>query len=580
MMAAETLRLAWLQQWRDKGRFLSTVMTLTAILAPLLVLFGLKYGLVTNMRHELQNTPSIMEITLTTGHKFSDEELMRIRSWRETGYLQPETGALYSKISVHHCDAPPGTTTYGLLPSSPGDPDLELSGLRAPRTGEVVLTTALARELKLSRNDTVCLSAWRDGYREAQSWECRISGVLPEARNVRRCVYVPAALAAQVRDYMTAGAGIPDNAENISEARYHAIVLPGDSARTAELLCNRYTDLHPETADETSHPGIPAGTALLSAPAGIDAGVAKEMLSQANAEQTEAYMWCRPITVRAEIGGKERELQLICRDIDTQLAADTCPPPFAFCAPDEQGQGVAVLHLPCASGGSSVLTCTLLEPFSARPGQLLVPPQVLALCHMAAATPLQWDSAVGGLHRDATACYSIRLYADKPENTRALLEKLREAGIPCRAELTTIDQFLRLEKALDTLFLLLSCSGGVGALISLAMSLFNAAELHRRHYAAIRLMGAGRFSLALIPMAEAILQTAAAALLGLAVFVGLSYLISCFFTPVGSAEQLCRMEFHHALIFLLLCLSTAWVASLAAALKVLCISPSEILRES
>lgn len=579
MMAAETLRLAWLQQWRNKARLLCTVMTLTAILAPLLVLFGLKYGLVSNLRSELQNTPSTMEITLTAGHSFSKEDLARIRAWAETGYLQAETGALYSKVSVQPLGEAPAPVSYALLTSSPGDPDLELSGLKAPGPGEVVLTEALARKLGLGMGANIGLSAWRNGYQESSTWECRISGVLPEARNLSMSVYVPAAMAEQVRDYMIAGAGLPDSEESISEASYHAIVLPGESARTADLLCRRYSGLRPETAGEETHPGIPAGTLVLSAPAGIAAGVAEEMLSLARSSRTAAYPWCRPLKIRADLNGSPCEIQLICHRGEDELSADICPPPYAFCAAGKRENGTAVLHLPCA-GGDSDLSCTLTEHPDAAPGTFLLPPQVMALCHWGTSTPLHWDSRIGGLHRTNTKCYSIRLYADTPEHTRPLLEKLRAMGVPCRAELATIDQFLHLEKALDTLFLLLSCSGGAGALISLSMSLFNATELHRRQYAAVRLMGAGRFSLSLIPMAGALLQTAAAAVFSLAVFGGLSYLISRFFAPVEQGAALCRMEPQHAVLFFLLCLAAAWVASLAAAVKVLCITPSEILRES
>lgn len=579
MMAAQTLRLAWLQQWRNKARLLCTVVTLTAILAPLLVLFGLKYGLVSNLRSELQNTPSTMEITLTAGHTFSKEDMAGIRRWKETGYLQAETGALYSKVSVQPLGAAPAPISYPLLPSSPGDPDIERSGLKVPGNGEVVLTAALARKIGAGEGASIGISAWRNGYQESHTWECRVSGVLPEARNLSMSVYVPAAMAEGVRDFIIAGAGIPDSEESIHDARYHAIVLPGESAGAADLLYRSYSGLLPETAGAETHPGIPEGTPLLSAPAGIDAGVAEEMLSLARRNGAEAYLWCRPMKVCADFNGRQREIQLICHRSDADLAADVCPPPYAICAEGERENGLAVLHLPCA-GGDSDLSCTLTEHPAAAPGTLLLPPQVMALCHMGTAAPLHWDSRIGGLHRTDMNCYSIRLYADTPEHTRPLLEKLRAMGVPCRADLTTIDQFLHLEKALDTLFLLLSCSGGAGALISLSMSLFNAAELHRRHYAAVRLMGAGRLSLSLIPMAGALLQTAAAAMFSLLVFGGLSSLISHFFAPVEQGGQICRMEPRHALLFILLCLAAAWVASLAAAVKVLCITPSEILRES
>lgn len=578
MMAAETLRLAYLQMRRSPGAVVCAVLTLAAIMTPLLIIFGLKFGLVSAMRKELLQTPSTMEIRLNCGHRFTQKDIEALRSLPGVGFLIAEHGSVYSNVGIQPEGAKPSAVTYPLVPTAAGDPDLVLTGQAVPQEAEMVLTTALARALKLEPGSQAVMTVWRNGYRESMQESFKIIGVLKESCNAGKCAYVAAPVAERVRQFIEQGAGVAEAEENIPAAHYSAVVLPGESEHAAAVLKEYFADLREESAGERTHGAIPAGTRILQAPRGIAADIADSMLSMAKAADIQAYAWVPPMAATIAETGTD----VVVESLHTAEGKSfVCPPPYVFAAPGEGLPKKITLKLAAAEGKVSTVVCRVAEQEGVPAGHLLAPPQVALLCRYATEEPLNWDCTTGGLKRQNTDYYvGARIYADALEHTEPLVARLKEAGVSCRADVNTIRQFLHLEYALNMLFYILCSSGAAGAVISLGMSLFNAAELQRRNYAMVRLLGASRCDLALIPMSVALLQTLLAVVLSTAAFYAAALFIGVLFSGSATEMVLCRIEPCHLWQFLLLSLVTAWFASLAAAFKVMFISPSEIIRES
>ena len=115
---------------------------------------------------------------------------------------------------------------------------------------------------------------------------------------------------------------------------------------------------------------------------------------------------------------------------------------------------------------------------------------------------------------------------------------------------------------------------------SFALSLFNAAELHRRDYALVQLMGMGRFSLAVIPLVDALVTSFVALGMAFACYAGVGTIIGLMFSETVGGSGLCRLHPEHVVLFCGSIILLAFFASLAASVKVLLISPSEIIHES
>lgn len=63
--------LAWRDYRNDARLSACSVLALVAVIAPLLVLFGLKFGLVSSLTERLQRDPAVREIIPLGGGRFS-----------------------------------------------------------------------------------------------------------------------------------------------------------------------------------------------------------------------------------------------------------------------------------------------------------------------------------------------------------------------------------------------------------------------------------------------------------------------------------------------------------------------------
>lgn len=580
-MMGTCMRLALLQLWRDKGSTLCRVLAMAAILVPLAVLLGLKHGLVSALRENLLSDPRTLEISiLSTPEPFTEADFDTIRRRPEVGYLQPDTGSIFTHIGVH----PAGTevtgtgTPYSLIPTSAGDPVLRSGHVEVPMGETIVITQKLAEQLQLKPGDKVCLAAWRNQGRESLQKDFSVAAVLPLRCHAAAAVFAPAEYTLEVRRFLSAGNGIPGIAAELHTGSYTAVVLPpgtGEEVARAMVAYDNGLRVIPASVES----GLPEGSRLVCNEKGVilPRGAA-QLVDIARGHNCAAYPYNPSLRVHLETADTELEIHT---DAGVDGPVYECEvPPTLYVAPGSCAKTEDTVCLISAGGEQSRVYCRLREAEGVTPGHAVATPQLLCLLHTAKKRLLLWDYRTGSVRYPEQAFFCMRLYANSMENTESLLRFMEERGVSCRAQLSTIHRVLQLERSLDNLFLIICFGAGAGALISFAMSLFNEAELHRRHYATVQLLGAGRLSLALIPVVTALAETVAVLLLTFLCYALAAGLISLLMTTENGAPPPCRLELFHVLVFSGICLGTAFLASLAAAAKVLRITPAEILRES
>ncbi|MEO0819727.1 MAG: FtsX-like permease family protein [Pseudomonadota bacterium] len=184
----------------------------TVALAPLLILFGLKLGVVDTLRAELASDPANLELTMQGGgnHRFDAAWFEALAARPETGFLLPMTrGTVAHMILRNRADRDAAPIEVALLPTGPGDPVLARAGLAppgaAPRAEGIVLTANAASALGIAAGQPVeALVRRMDAdRREAEFLDLTVSGVLPLAveGSQRMVAYVPLPLIVAVEDY-------------------------------------------------------------------------------------------------------------------------------------------------------------------------------------------------------------------------------------------------------------------------------------------------------------------------------------------------------------------------------------------
>lgn len=199
MRLALFARLAW-QDYRCDARLSwCAILALAAVIAPLLVLFGLKFGLVTTLTERLERDPGVREIIPLGGARFSLQSIEALALRPDVGFVIPRTRQIAATAELQ---GPEQTLTVEMLPTANGDP--LLGRLPAPvDTRSVLLSQSAAEKLGVSAGDELRAGFARSvgGQPQVAQTSLRVQAVLPVAAFSRDALFAPLSLLEAAEDY-------------------------------------------------------------------------------------------------------------------------------------------------------------------------------------------------------------------------------------------------------------------------------------------------------------------------------------------------------------------------------------------
>lgn len=205
--------LAWCDVRDDLRLFFCFATALAAILAPILVLVGLKQGVVAALRHQLLDNPRILEIASVGNRTFEPAFLAGLARRPGVAFLAPRIRAISATVYVSRPGPAEGLVTAELMPTGPGDPLLVPS---APALGpdQVVISHSLAARLSLAPGAAVQLRTVRTRHdtRETLTLTPEIVGIAPASVFARDGVFATLPLLVAIEDFLD-GVEAPASAE-------------------------------------------------------------------------------------------------------------------------------------------------------------------------------------------------------------------------------------------------------------------------------------------------------------------------------------------------------------------------------
>lgn len=209
--------LAW-QDYRNDARLSAcSVLALVAVIAPLLVLFGLKFGLVGSLTERLQRDPTVREIVPLGGGRFRADFIHELAQRPDVAFAIARTRQIAATAELL-LPARGRAVTVEMLPTAAGDPLLQQV---APPQGlqQVVLSFTAAEKLGAAAGDELQASFSRQqaGHLQWRQTRLQVAAVLPLAAFERDGLFASLALLEAVEDYRD-GRGVP------------ALGWPGDAA--------------------------------------------------------------------------------------------------------------------------------------------------------------------------------------------------------------------------------------------------------------------------------------------------------------------------------------------------------------
>ena len=162
-------------EWHMSACF---ILGLAAVLAPLMVLFGVKFGIITNMMTSLSEDPGKREIRPLGSSRYTAEWFASVRARPEVAFVVPRTRTLAATVELRSRSAP-FIVPAELIPSGEGDPLLASSPQKPRGLRQIVLSDAAARKLNVAPGAGIEASLARQygGQRERVEFKLEVAGI-------------------------------------------------------------------------------------------------------------------------------------------------------------------------------------------------------------------------------------------------------------------------------------------------------------------------------------------------------------------------------------------------------------------
>lgn len=195
------MSLAWQDYRADVRLSACTVMSLVAVIAPLLVLFGLKFGLVTGLVERLERDPAVRELIPLGGGRYDAAFVSGLSQRTEVAFVIPRTRQIAATVDLSAAAQAPALNVE-MIPTAAGDP--LLAGLPAPVQWDSVVLSHTAAEKLGATNGQLLDAAFtrqRAGQSQAQHTRLNVTAILPLAAFQRDAIFAPLALLEAAEDY-------------------------------------------------------------------------------------------------------------------------------------------------------------------------------------------------------------------------------------------------------------------------------------------------------------------------------------------------------------------------------------------
>jgi putative ABC transport system permease protein len=187
-------------EWRMSSCF---VLALAATLAPMLVLFGLKFGIVNSMAERLIQDPRNREIRPVGSGRFEGRWFETLNKRVDVAFVSPRTRKIAATIDLQNTHQPSQIVNAELLPTALGEPLLSDTAEIPQGLDEIVLSSTAAQKLKVSPGERVDGSLARifDGYKERVHLTLNVIGVANPGAFARDGAFVSLDLLIALEDY-------------------------------------------------------------------------------------------------------------------------------------------------------------------------------------------------------------------------------------------------------------------------------------------------------------------------------------------------------------------------------------------
>lgn len=188
--------------WQDRKVSFFIVSALVAVIAPLLLLFSLKFGIISKLQNDLVNDPQNLEIKMDgLNYHLDSQWITQTQQNPLVQFVIPLTRALNMQADLRSRHS--FERDVLLIPTAKGDP-LIPENMSLSHTQAVILSATIATKLKVQQGDDIQLFFSRklDGVEQKANITLKVEGVLAERYFNRHAAFVSLPILEAIENYL------------------------------------------------------------------------------------------------------------------------------------------------------------------------------------------------------------------------------------------------------------------------------------------------------------------------------------------------------------------------------------------
>ncbi|MGN1394094.1 MAG: ABC transporter permease [Succinivibrionaceae bacterium] len=181
---------------------LCIVASIVAVISPLLLLFSLKFGVVTTLKENFKANPQNLEIKMLSGYKLEESFFNKLRDNPHISFIIPNTRSLSALVTVRFNGKL--KQNVEIVPSAENDPLLIYGGFKGSfYEDSLVISNRLSNELGVHLNDFVEVLVTRkiNGINEAKKIKMQVIGILERSISNNYQIFMSLDNLSAIEDY-------------------------------------------------------------------------------------------------------------------------------------------------------------------------------------------------------------------------------------------------------------------------------------------------------------------------------------------------------------------------------------------
>jgi len=197
-----SLNLAFKDLWHDRKITFCLIVSLASVIAPLLLLFGLKFGIIETMEQRFLQDPGKREIKIVGHYKLDEAWFSKLQSREELSFIVPNTRALNTQVDLLK-NSKVFLRKVEIIPTRTGDPLVSNKPAFPINKNEIIVSHTLALKMTLKEGDQLSMIIPRiyQGQSEPGKFAVTVIDILPESAFYRAGIFVNFELLKAVDDF-------------------------------------------------------------------------------------------------------------------------------------------------------------------------------------------------------------------------------------------------------------------------------------------------------------------------------------------------------------------------------------------